>query len=163
MQLTWPDNYIKYWRFRGRQVDPALAETLHQAAVAANTNGSNAGLMTADMQVPASMKVWRKSLGGEPFDATDSAGAYWAWAGAALNADQTPALQRETEPVESTQKPYYRCQSFGLVTATVNVGHPSVLSHQWPSGPLSGIYGRTGPINGRHAVSAGQRHVSIFA
>ena len=130
MQLTWPDNYIKYWRFCGRPIASDLAERLHQAVVATNTNGSNADLMTADMQVPASMKVWRKSVGSAPFDATDSAGAYWAWTGSALNADQTPALQRETEPVENTQKPYYSCQSFGLVAATVNVGHPSsAFSH----------------------------------
>jgi len=53
-----------------------------------------------------------------------------AWSGAASHADQTPVMQRETEPIGNIQKPYYSCQSFGLVAATVNVGHPSTeFSH----------------------------------
>jgi len=128
LQLTWPANYIKYWRFRGRSVDPALAERLNQASVKANATGINAALTALEIDVPASLQAWRNALSSHPLDVVDSAGAYWAWSGASSNADQPPVMQRETEMIGNLQKPYYSCQSFGLVAATVNVGRPSTAS-----------------------------------
>lgn len=130
LQLTWPENYVQYWRFRGRRVDDALAGTLRQAAITANTTGSNATLIAAESHVPLVMQRWRDDVAINKFDAADSAGAYWSWSRAASNADRPPVMRRETEPVGNTQKPYYSCESFGLVAATVNVGHPSMaFSH----------------------------------
>jgi predicted chitinase len=124
LQLTWPDNYVRYWRFRGRQVDDALANRLHDAARTANQTGNNAALAVAEAHVPEGMRDWRESVATQ-FDASDSAGAYWAWSGAARFADRSPVMRRETKPVGNTLKLYYSCESFGRVAATVNVGHAS--------------------------------------
>ncbi|WP_416051100.1 hypothetical protein [Cupriavidus basilensis] len=125
LQLTWPDNYIKYWRFRGWQVNQALADRLHDAARASDQARNNAALVAAEAYVPAHMKDWRRFVAIRAFDAADSAGVYWAWSGAALPADQPPVLQRETKQVGNTPKPFYSSEPFGRVAATVNVGHPS--------------------------------------
>ena len=125
LQLTWPDNYIKYWRFRGRQVDQALADRLHEAANTANRMRDNSALVEAETRVPANIKSLRESIERNPVDAAGSAGAYWAWSGAVKYADMQPVLRRETKPVGMTQKPYYSCESFGQVAATINVGYPS--------------------------------------
>ena len=130
LQLTWPDNYVAYWRFRGRQVDEALADALRRAAVSANKSGSNATLVAADLKVPTVAEEWRRNTATDTVEATDSAGAYWSWSGAASNADRMPLMHRESKPVGNTQKPYYSSQSFGLVAATVNVGHPSTAFSQ---------------------------------
>jgi hypothetical protein len=125
LQLTWPGNYIKYWRFRGRQIDDVLAQRLHSAASTSNQTRSNAELIAVDVYVPVSMKSWRDDIGRADFDASDSAGAYWAWSGAALYADRLPILRRETKRVGNTLKSYYSSVSFGQVAATVNLGTPS--------------------------------------
>jgi hypothetical protein len=133
LQLTWPDNYIKYWRFCGRRVDQDLAERLHEAAHTADVTRSNSALMAVDSTVPVSVQEWRRLTGTDKSDATNSAGAYWAWSGATRYADMQPVLRLETRLVGMTSKPYYSCESFGQVAATVNVGHPS--------NSFSGIYG----------------------
>lgn len=133
LQLTWPDNYIKYWRVQGREVDQALAERLHEAADNANRMRNNSALMVVEAVVPVSMQEWRRLTGVDKLDATSSAGAYWAWSGAARYADMQPVLRRETKRVGMALKAYYSCESFGQVAATVNVGHPS--------SSFSGIYG----------------------
>ncbi|WP_110854863.1 hypothetical protein [Paraburkholderia silvatlantica] len=125
LQLTWPDNYIKYWRFCGRQVDQSLADRLHEAAHTTNTTRNNHALMAVEPVVPVSMQEWRRLLSIDKFDATDSAAAYWAWSGAAKYADMQPVLRRETKPVGMSPMAYFSCESFGQVAATVNVGHPS--------------------------------------
>jgi hypothetical protein len=122
LQLTWPDNFIKYWRFQGRQIDQPLASRLHSAAEEAQRTRSNAALKAIDSQVPADMKDWRRSVGDSPSDAAESAAAYWAWSGAASFADLTPVIRRESKLVGNTSKPYYSCESFGQVAAAVNFG-----------------------------------------
>ncbi|WP_413187624.1 peptidase M23 [Paraburkholderia sacchari] len=133
LQLTWPDNYVKYWRFCGRQVDLSLADRLHEAAHTANTTRNNHALIAVESVVPVRMQEWRRLMGIDKLDATNSATAYWAWSGAAKYADMHPVLRRETKTVGMTPMPYYSCESFGQVAATVNVGHPS--------NSFSGIYG----------------------
>ncbi|KAE8757515.1 hypothetical protein FSO04_23775 [Paraburkholderia madseniana] len=125
LQLTWPDNYVRYWRFRGHQVDQALASRLHEAARVADQAGNNAALVAADVNVSAEMKEWRNIVGTRQFEASDSAGAYWAWSDATKFADKIPVMRRETKQVGNTVKPYYSCDSFGQVAATVNAGYPS--------------------------------------
>jgi predicted chitinase len=133
LQLTWPDNYIKYWHFSGRKVDQALADRLREAANTADTMRNNSALVAAETGVTADIKSLRESIGRNPVDAAGSAGAYWAWSGAAKYADMQPVLRRETKSVGTTPRPYYSCESFGKVAATVNVGHPS--------SSISSIYG----------------------
>jgi hypothetical protein len=112
LQLTWPDNYVKYWRFAGRQVDQELAVTLHAAATTSNQARNNAALVAVEAFVPTEMKDWRRFVGLRAFDVADSAGAYWAWSGASLPADQIPVLRRESKQVGSTAKFYYSSESF---------------------------------------------------
>ncbi|MDT6964195.1 hypothetical protein QTN24_22040 [Cupriavidus sp. SZY C1] len=56
LQLTWPDNYVKYWRFRGRQVDQSLADRLHDAASTSNRARNNMALAATEVHVPVEMK-----------------------------------------------------------------------------------------------------------
>lgn len=125
LQLTWPDNYVKYWKFDGRQVASTLSGRLHEAAIVSNRMRSNAALMALEAHVPVGMKKWRDDLTEPSIDASDSAGAYWAWSGAARSADQSPVFRRESVQVGNASKPYYSSESFGKVAATVNVGQPS--------------------------------------
>ena len=133
LQLTWPDNYIKYWRFCGRKVDQVLADRLHEAAQTSNTTRNNSALMAVDARIPAEMRIWRLAVGADKSDAAKSAGAYWAWSGAGKYADIQPIFRPEAKLLGGTSERYYSCESFGQVAATVNVGQPSRS--------FSGIYG----------------------
>lgn len=128
MQLTWPDNYIKYWRFIGNEVDANLAHRLNHAASQANAQGSSGSLVAEEVHLSADMQIWRRDMGDGNHIAVsaDSAGAYWAWSRASQYADAEPANQRATKPATgSGSHTYYTSAGMGNVAATVNVGHPS--------------------------------------
>lgn len=125
IHLTWPDNYIKYWRFRGRSIADSLTKALHDAAAASDRERDNAALARVESRVPVTVQDWRNEMSDTGFDAADSAGAYWLWSGAASLADAHPVFFRMTELVDGKQKSYYRCESFGQVAATVNLGSPN--------------------------------------
>jgi len=125
LQLTWPDAYIKYWRFRGRSVPKTVADALNKAAKKANEDGKNETLEDGKITgLTQEMIGWRANVGDEPLDAAHSAGAYWMWTEAARFADKTPSNERKTQPIGKTSHTYYRCESFGQVAATVNFGSP---------------------------------------
>ena len=125
LQLTWPDNYIKYWRFRGRHVPKSLSDALGNAAKQVNQQGSNAALQDANFkELTAEMKQWRDLVNTRDIDAALSSGTYWAWTNAAKFADQPTRLDRKTVMVGNAPKVYYRSESFGQVAATVNFGSP---------------------------------------
>ena len=76
LQLTNPDgrfsatsNYGRYFLFRGRLITGAT---------------------------PAQMVQWRERVGGDPFDAADSGGAYWAWNRANEEAETAGPNSRRT-------------------------------------------------------------------
>ena len=125
LQLTWPDNYIKYWRFIGKTVDQKLADDLHAAAKQADTQHTNVPLTDTVIRVPAEMQSWREQLASttNPYQAADSAGAYWVWSGAAEDADTAPVDVRASESVHDNATAYYTSQGAGNVAATVNAGH----------------------------------------
>lgn len=128
LQLTWPDNYIKYWRFTGKAVDAGLANRLNHAAVQANNQGSSAPLNDAALQVPADMQQWRDDVGNGRHVSlsADSAGAYWTWSHASRYADMEPANQKSAKPATgSGSYTYYTSLGMGNVAATVNVGRLS--------------------------------------
>lgn len=128
MQLTWPDNYIKYWRFKGKTVADHLAQDLHHAAALANAQGMNTSLSDATLHVPTAMQQWRDDIGSGKHVAqsADSAGAYWAWSHSSQYADVEPANQRSSKPAPGNgTHTYYTSHGMGNVAATVNVGHPS--------------------------------------
>lgn len=126
-QLTWPDNYVKYWAFLGRTVPSSLAKTLTAAAKKADQTGKNIHLADSDLKtkgLTVKMIQWRDDVMMESIDAAQSAGAYWAWTGAAKIADQHPEMQRSTIQVGPKEYIYYSCNVFGQVAATVNFGKP---------------------------------------
>lgn len=124
LQLTRPDNYFKYWAFLGRTTDPSLQKELAAADEEAHKHRDRAPLQDAKHpKLMPDMLLWRSNVATLSIEASQSAGAYWAWSGAASFADQWPVLQRETQSLEHTRQVYYRCESFGQVAATVNFGH----------------------------------------
>ncbi|MGF6283947.1 hypothetical protein [Pseudomonas silensiensis] len=126
-QLTWPDNCVKYWRFRGRVVSNDVAKALTAAAKLANNTGENRHLADAAL-IPKGLTTeiiqWRNDIGKKGLDAAMSAGAYWAWTGAARFADKEPVMKRVSIKIGSAEHIYYSCESFGQVAATVNFGRP---------------------------------------
>ncbi|MBE1161897.1 M23 family metallopeptidase [Dyella acidiphila] len=143
LQLTWPHNYIKYWRYIGNALDENFAETLNTAAKQANTQRSNTPLEAIESQVSATkMKKWRRELGDDTrLDlSTDCACAYWAWTHAAPFADTKPFnILKSITAEDHTQAyvkgrtrlkatvHYYTSTGMGNVAATVNIGHPSTI------------------------------------
>ncbi|CAB3768260.1 M23 family metallopeptidase [Paraburkholderia humisilvae] len=125
LQLTWPENYVEYWRFSGRRIDQELVDRLHLARLAAETAHNNEPLIAMEAALPENLKAMREAVGRDVKDAASSAGAYWVWSGAARYADAYPVLRPQTRFAGSTYVPYYSCESFAKVAATVNVGHPS--------------------------------------
>ncbi len=129
LQLTWPFNYIKYWRFRGRQVPEKLEAELKAAQ---NTSHANpAGMQDAQHQgLTAEMIGWRNQIETRDIDAANSAGAYWAWSGAAMYADRQPGMKRRTCLVKGKSMLFYESVPFGQVAATVNIGQPATDGKQ---------------------------------
>jgi hydroxyethylthiazole kinase len=126
-QLTWPDNYVKYWRFQGRKISESTAKSFSVAAKSADQTRSNSHLSDAALTpkgLTSEMIRWRHDVGDKSHDAAMSAGAYWVWTGAAQFADKSPILVRDTEQVGTKNYVYYRCESFGQVASTVNYGRP---------------------------------------
>lgn len=127
LQLTWPDNYIKYAKFRGMHVSPTVESQLLKAQQTADKTRSNAALAALEGRVPADLRDLRDSISSARprEEASDSAGAYWAWSKASKSADQTaPFLPVDIAIANATVR-YYTHTGFGNVAATVNVGHPS--------------------------------------
>ena len=124
LQLTWPANYIKYWRFTGKVISATLETTLTTAQKAADQQGSNAPLDTAEAQVPQAMRDWRDTDLIRVPDSADAAGAYWAWTQAAQHADEAPVNIRKTQSAGKMHV-YYSSEGMGKVAATVNFGHSS--------------------------------------
>jgi hypothetical protein len=125
MQLTGPGNYIKYWRWRGRDVPIKIEQPL----VAAYGKKDHAGLQ--DSRNPGLTEVmiqWRQDLAGARastrYDAADSAASYWAWSGAARFADCPSKYEYATLTIDGQRVAYHKSSSFGQVAATVNFGSP---------------------------------------
>lgn len=128
LQLTWPSNYIKYWRFVGKNVDEDLAKKLDAAQQRADSERTSAALDDSSLHVPINVQNWRDDVGNGRHVAVsaDSTGAYWAWSHASQYADMEPANQRTAKPATGAgSHTYYTSAGMGNVAATVNVGHPS--------------------------------------
>lgn len=127
MQLTWPHNYIKYWRFTGKDIDDGLAARLGTAQRTADATHSNAALEALETEVAAAhLDAWRDDVEGKEFIAADSAGVYWAWSHAAKYADTAPVNVRASKAATGPGSyVYYTSSGMGNVAATVNVGSPS--------------------------------------
>jgi hypothetical protein len=115
LQLTGPDNYIRYWRFRGRAVSDALKSELTAAAAAAQARGKQHNDGPQDTKHP------------------ELTGQMVQWSGAAAFCNESPILlTREIKAVGHGSHMYYSCESFGPVAATVNFGSPVYDSEKSP-------------------------------
>lgn len=128
LQLTWPDNYIGYWRFRGRNIPNALASALKTASQSANSSGSNAALQDSNFPtLTQEMKNWRQDIQADSQDAeplhapSDSAGYYWVTLKMANYADETHTLERKAVSTGQGNKMHYRSQAFWRASAAVNL------------------------------------------
>ncbi|MDQ7977579.1 hypothetical protein QYH69_10050 [Paraburkholderia sp. SARCC-3016] len=129
LQLTGPGNYIKYWRFLGRSIPDSCEAALNAAARKAHDDRKNEALLDARLRELTSEVIqWRKDIEVSAIDATESAGAYWAWTKASIYADRFPALKREIQIINNASHIYYSNEHFGQVAATVNFGSP-VINH----------------------------------
>ncbi|CAB3793885.1 hypothetical protein LMG28614_03785 [Paraburkholderia ultramafica] len=128
LQLTWPDNYVKYWEFLGRVIPEPLKRELSASAKTANKDGSNAALQDSrHPALTAQMIQWREDIASKAVFSAESSGAYWAWTKAAVYADKFPVLQRQAQNITKprfSSVVYYSCLSYGQVAATVNFGSP---------------------------------------
>jgi hypothetical protein len=153
LQLTNPDNFIKYWRFRGRQVPAALATALTNAysaiaAVRVASQRSNAGLSDVHFpQLTAQMRGWRDEVKGvamanstdSAYAPSDSAGFYWAKLKMASYADVDHVLERRSVQTNQGTHVYYRSPSFWRASAAVNL--PGVINTLY-SAALNGFDAR---------------------
>ncbi|SDP05990.1 M23 family metallopeptidase [Pseudomonas jinjuensis] len=136
LQLTHADNYIKYWRFRGRVVSETLRQQLRNAAVTAHQQNCNNALRDSNFSgLTPEMIRWRNSVERDSFDAANSACAYWSWTKAAVFADQSPVMVRQVVSGADAFV-YYSSIPFGQVAATVNFGNPTTTTSA-----ISGVNG----------------------
>lgn len=125
LQLTHAENYIKYWRFRGRVVSETLRCQFNAAARTAHANQNNSALQDVNFrELTPVMIQWRKDIAEGRHDPGASACAYWSWSGAARFADQAPAMIRQTLRDGTQIFVCYSSIPFGQVAATVNFGRP---------------------------------------
>ena len=142
LQLTWPANYIKYFRFRGNIISKADEETLIRARLAMNTpiNGVKPtdrlhdNKLTDDkgnsVNIAKTLIELRDGIvppppSDNPKDIAYTSGAFWSWSMAARYADITSENVRTTITTDKNENLiYYTHEGFGSVAATVNVGRP---------------------------------------
>lgn len=134
LQLTNPNNFTDYWRFRGRHVPDSLKNALKVAFKAVSdmpaSQRDNAALSDANFpQLTAQMRGWRDEVKGvamanstdSTYAPSDSAGFYWATANMASRADVNHVLSRIVETTNHGPKIYYRSPSFCRASAAVNL------------------------------------------
>ena len=142
LQLTNPENYTNYWRFRGREVPEALKTALtHAYSTIAHlpvAQRSNAGLNDHHFpELTPQMRGWRDEVRGVAFANStdsgyapaDSAGFYWAKLRMASYADADHVLQRVAVATDHGGKFYYRSPSFWRCSAAVNL--PGAINNQY--------------------------------
>ena len=139
LQLTHAGNYIKYWDFLGTPIAENIKQTLRSHTTQANNNrpvdvqghksmnDPTHSLSDASTGIPQDVINKRNST-AESSNAAQSAGAYWAWSGAAAQADSYRNSSTSTLRTVQTNhgtRHYYENAAFGKVAATVNLGQPS--------------------------------------
>lgn len=138
LQLTHPSNYLDYWYWRGRAIDADVERRLRLAQQQANAQRSNQPLQEMETQLPRKMVDWRVNIADTPYDATDSAGYYWAMNTANREADVASRNVRHpfTIHTSSQQWPgqrftFYEHVSFRRVSCLINLpGHINRINPQ---------------------------------
>jgi len=137
MQLTWPDNYIKYWQFVGKDVDEGLARRLKAAHEEVERRhkhhlpNESEPLTALEVHMPQSIKDLRQAVGvvGDGGSAPDSGGAFWAWTGLARNADTEPVNKRESKSATGAgTHTYYSSPGARSVAVAINGGTNGIVS-----------------------------------
>jgi hypothetical protein len=111
-----------------RDIDATLESPLKEAEHQAGEQRKNDPLQTVEAQMPMEMAGWRDDVRRDPFDATDSAGYYWAKGNANREADvASPNVRHSfTLAAGSQQMPnkpfaFYQSASFRRVSCLVNL------------------------------------------
>ncbi|MHA2899270.1 M23 family peptidase [Enterobacter sp. H2G27] len=138
LQLTNPDNFYKYFTYRGRtfnkdvrdelvsdyrrvQGDRALREREKKLDNRILYDGQHPGL-------EQDVVSWREDVDVGLFDPSDSAGFYWSLTGMAKYADEAHEIQRQAVTAGHDIKIYYRSPAFWRASATVNL--PGAISRR---------------------------------
>lgn len=87
LQLTWEENYRTYWGFVGKDLHPASATQIAS---------------------------WRADVSSNPYDAANSAGAYWSWKNANSEADEIGHNTRRTVAITQDRRSMRHGQSFSV-------------------------------------------------
>ncbi|WPA29246.1 M23 family metallopeptidase [Klebsiella quasipneumoniae] len=131
LQLTNPENFYKYFAYRGRsfnqdvrddlvsdyrrvQGDRALREREKRSADRILYDDQHPGLEQDVMS-------WREDVDNGTYDPSDSAGFYWSLTGMAKYADKTHEIQRQAVTAGHVPRVYYRSPAFWQASATVNL------------------------------------------
>jgi hypothetical protein len=140
LQLTHAANYIKYWgQFRNKTIAISEKKSLETRTTQANNNrpvqnghksmyDPTNSLSDAATGISSILVGLRDSVETDALPRADSAGAYWAWSGAACEADALgigPTNTRYSKTTNRGSKSYYLNAAFARVAATVNIGAPS--------------------------------------
>lgn len=132
LQMTNPDNYIDYWRYRGRAFPVKLGPTLIDAA---KKKKWGALQDTNFPEITQKIIQWRQEIAGDisidvdegNWAPSDSAGFYAAKQGLNFYADGVHIFERMVVPTVNSKgqsmgdKVYYRSQAFWKVSAGVNI------------------------------------------
>ena len=140
LQLTHPENYITYWRWRGRTIPETLKTALNAAGSTAHRAGTNTALQDANFPtLTQEMIGWRNQVEGNErqnqaegrLAPSDSAGQYAITSHGAQTlveyADEPHTLERRAVATVDSQGRsqgnhiYYRSQAFWQVSASVNL------------------------------------------
>lgn len=126
LQLTSPDNYFKYFSFRGRNYPDnvknrlsAEYKRLYNNSVLRDTDNHLGDSNNADL--PSNVIEWRDNLENSSYESTDSAGFYWSLNVMAKYADAEHSLERHSVRTNKGTKVCYRSQAFWKASSSVNL------------------------------------------
>ncbi|PZD67148.1 M23 family metallopeptidase [Pantoea ananatis] len=138
LQLTNPDNFYKYFTYRGRSFSKDIRDEL--VSDYRRVQGNRAlreqekrldNRILYDGQHPGleqEVISWREAVENGTFDPADSAGFYWSLTEMAKYADETHELQRQAVTAGHGLRVYYRSPAFWRASATVNL--PSAVNRR---------------------------------
>ncbi|QCT21338.1 M23 family metallopeptidase [Jejubacter calystegiae] len=149
LQLTNPENYFKYFSFRGRtfrgrtypeNIKNALIREYSRLYSNRDLRYTDNHLSDTENHVPENIIRWRNNVSSDLHEAASSAGFYWVSTNMAYYADSEHVLERcSVNTRRSGIKIYYRSQAFWQASAAVNL--PNQINNREYRG-LNGFHDR---------------------